>query len=180
MPKTTPKLSAAGSKLREQINKTYPARDKATDGWIGNVRHQKTKSDHNPDAKTGIVRALDIDADLAKGVDSWELAEAIRQSAKAGDKRLSYIIHNQKIASASLGWVWRPYSGSNPHISHIHVSFKPSGDLDRKPFKIEWPKAKQATTPGARNEKHQAELAAIKAEQKALAIRIGKLEAKIK
>ncbi len=180
MPTNKPKLSAAASKIRDQINKTYTSRDKATDGWIGDVRHQKTKSDHNPDPKTGVVRALDIDADLGKGIDSWDLAEAIRQAAKAGDKRLSYIIHNKKIASATLGWVWRPYSGSNPHISHIHLSFKPLGDEDRKTFKIDWPKAKTVTTPPARNQNQVAELEAIKAEQKALAIRIGKLEAKIK
>lgn len=140
MPTIKPKLSAAGSKLREQINRTYPNRDKASDGWIGDAKHRAGKSDHNPDSKTGIVRAIDIDADLGKGIDSWAVAEAIRQAAKAGDKRLSYIIHNKRIASATFGWVWRPYIGQNPHYTHIHVSFKPSGDGDRKGFKIDWPK----------------------------------------
>jgi hypothetical protein len=137
------KLSLAGAKLRDQINKKYPNRKKDSDGWIGDKKHVTQKSDHNPDPKNGIVRAVDIDADLAKNVDSWELAEAIRLAAKNGDKRISYIIHNKKIASGSIGfWIWRPYKGTNPHFSHIHISFTKLGDNDNKPFNIEFPVAK--------------------------------------
>jgi len=136
-------LSKAGAKLRNQINKTYPNRKKDSDGWIGDIKHVTQKSDHNPDPKTGIVRALDIDADLAKNVDSWELAEAIRAAAKAGDKRISYIIHKGKIANGSIGfWIWRAYKGQNPHHTHLHISFSKAGDEDGKAFNIVFPKAK--------------------------------------
>jgi predicted ATP-dependent protease len=136
-------LSKAGAKLRDQINKEYPKRKKDSDGWIGDKKHVTQKSDHNPDPKTGIVRALDIDADLAKNVDSWELAEAIRQAAKNGDKRISYIIHKGKIANGSIGlWIWRAYKGQNPHNTHLHVSFTKTGDTDGKAFEINFPKPK--------------------------------------
>ena len=140
------RLCAAGVKLRTQINMAYPNRDKSSDGWLGDARHRKSKSDHNPDPKTGIVRALDIDADLGGSYESWELAESLRILAKAGDRRIAYIIHNKKIASRMLGWKWRPYLGSNPHYTHIHVSFTPAGDADGKKFGV----AAQNRTPGAR------------------------------
>jgi hypothetical protein len=134
---TTPKLSKAAQKLRSQINATYPKRDKSSDGWIGDTRHQARPSDHNPDA-TGMVRAIDVDADLTKKYKdaSWDLAEELRLAAKAGEKRISYIIHHGKIASPRMAWKWRTYKG-NPHAHHIHISFTPSGDNDGKPFLVE-------------------------------------------
>jgi hypothetical protein len=184
---TRAKLSAAGTKLRSQINTAYPKRDKASDGWIGDQAHQKTKSDHNPDPKTGIVRAIDIDSDLGPEIDSWELAESLRQLAKAGEKRIAYVIHNKKIASPILGWVWRPYLGSNPHTQHIHVSFTKAGDTDGTKFGATMP-GKKTNTPTARNDEQakagqaalQKELAAIKKEQAALTARITALEKQIK
>ncbi len=67
---------------------------------------------------------------------SWDLAEELRLAAKAGEKRISYIIHHGKIASPRMGWKWRTYKG-NPHAHHIHISFTPSGDTDGKPFLVE-------------------------------------------
>jgi hypothetical protein len=133
--KITPKLCASGVTLRNQINKNYPKRDKTSDGWIGDAKHVNTKSDHNPD-KNGIVRAIDIDSNLGKNINSAELAEQLRLCAKNGDERISYIIHNKKIASKILNWRWRKYTGSNPHVSHIHVSFTNKGDLDKSKFNL--------------------------------------------
>lgn len=132
----TPKLCKAGRALRKQLDATYPKRDKRSDGWIGDTRHQARPSDHNPDAN-GIVRAIDIDADLTpKYKDaSWDLAEELRLAGKAGDKRISYVIHHGKIASPRLNWKWRKYSG-NPHIHHIHISFTQAGDDDSTPFQV--------------------------------------------
>ncbi len=42
------------------------------------------------------------------------------------DKRISYIIHAGKIASARSLWKFRKYTGINPHHKHIHISFKPN------------------------------------------------------
>ncbi len=88
-----PKLCAAGIQLREQIDDDYPDRDRKSDGWIADARHlAKGTSDHIPDAKSGIVRALDIDADLsAHKEEAYALVEKIRKLAKKGDKRIKYI-----------------------------------------------------------------------------------------
>ena len=133
---TTPKLSKAAQTLRAQINTKWPKRDKSSDGWIGDTRHQARPSDHNPDAN-GWVRAIDVDADLNKKYkdQSWDLANELRLSAKAGEKRISYIIHHGKIASSRMNWKWRTYKG-NPHTGHIHISFTPLGDNDKTPFKL--------------------------------------------
>ncbi len=51
----------------------------------------------------GIVRALDIDADLsAHKEEAYALVEKIRKLAKKGDKRIKYIIYDGKIMSLSL------------------------------------------------------------------------------
>ena len=135
MPK--PKLSKAAEQLRSEINTKYPKRDKTSDGWLGDSAHSKRKSDHNPDAN-GWVRAIDVDADLFKGSSkaSWLLAENIKKIAQQGDKRISYIIHQHRIASPRQNWTWRVYKGANPHVSHIHISFTKAGDLNGKAFNI--------------------------------------------
>lgn len=129
-------LSKSAETLRGQINATYLNRDKRSDGWIGDSKHATTKSDHNPDAKTGVVRAIDIDSDLdLHKSTSIYLADQIRQCALR-DKRIAYVIHAGKIASPILNWKWRTYKGINPHHSHIHISFTPNGDNDSAPFNI--------------------------------------------
>lgn len=134
-----PHLCKAGVQLRNQIDDCYAQRDRRSDGWIGDSKHTGTKSDHNPDlANNSVVRALDIDSDLSPHKsESLYLADQIRQYAKREKpKRIAYIIHNGKIASPILGWRWRKYTGSNPHKSHIHVSFTPKGDNDGSFFEI--------------------------------------------
>ena len=132
-----PRLSKAAEQLRSEINTKYPNRDKRSDGWIGDTAHNARKSDHNPD-KQGWVRAIDIDSDLVKGSskESWLLAEQIKTIALKGDKRISYVIHQHRIASPLKNWAWRVYKGSNPHVSHIHISFTKAGDLNGKGFGI--------------------------------------------
>jgi hypothetical protein len=132
-----PKLSKAAEQLRSEINAKYPKRDKRSDGWIGDTAHNARKSDHNPD-KQGWVRAIDIDSDLIKGSskESWLLAEQIKTIAYKDDKRISYVIHQHRIASPLKNWAWRVYKGSNPHVSHIHISFTKAGDLNGKAFGI--------------------------------------------
>jgi len=131
-----PWLSKSAETLRGQINSAFPDRDKRSDGWIGDSRHQSTKSDHNPSIPTGVVRALDVDIDLGGPANNAHyLANQLRKLAKK-DKRISYIIFNKKIASRIMFWKWRKYSGINPHTSHIHISFTPLGDQDKRKFKL--------------------------------------------
>lgn len=105
--------------LRYQINSAYPGRNKASDGTIGDAAHAKSKSEHNPDAN-GVVRALDITHDPAKGVDCGRIIDAIVASR---DRRVLYVIWNGRICSSEVQpWVWRAYTGKNKHDKHFHVS----------------------------------------------------------
>lgn len=136
-----PWLSKSASTLKEQINASFPDRDKSSDGWLGDYRHSTRSSDHNPDPKTGAVRAVDIDADLTgKNVKPSlmpYLAEQLRLLAKNDSaKRVSYIIFAGKIASSKRRWAWRTYTGINQHNHHCHISFNESADQNTDTFDI--------------------------------------------
>lgn len=134
-----PKLSRAAIQLREQIDDSFPDRDRASDGWLGDTRHSTRKSDHNPDAD-GWVRAIDIDRDLSgkKGKPDLmpDLADQIRVAGKSGDSRIAYVIFGGKIASPRAAWRWRTYDGINKHNHHAHISFTKKGDEDGSFFNI--------------------------------------------
>jgi len=109
--------------LRSQVNAAYPTRSKVSDGWIGDAKHAASKSDHNPNS-AGVVTAFDVTHDPANGLDSGKLADTLVASR---DPRIKYVISNKRIcASYATGgsppWTWRPYSGSNAHTKHVHVS----------------------------------------------------------
>lgn len=127
-------LSKSAVQLREQVDDCFPERIRKSDGWIGDAKHSARKSDHNPDTN-GCVRAIDIDARLSddKGISTY-LADQIRQYGKTS-KRISYVIHQEKIASSLLGWKWRKYKG-NKHNHHIHISFKSDQDNKSEFFDI--------------------------------------------
>ena len=140
----TPKLCKAGQQLRLQVDDSFGDRDRRSDGWVGDVRHASRPSDHNPDWKNAVegiayVRAIDIDRDLsgkAKPDLMPDLADQIRLCAKSGDKRISYIIFDGRIASSKKAWAWRPYDGINKHNHHCHISFTKKGDADGSFFNI--------------------------------------------
>lgn len=130
-------LSKSAIQLREQIDDAFPDRDRKSDGWIGDARHAASKSDHNPDPKTGIVRALDIDSNLDQRPNTASyLAEQLRQYGKSSRGRITYIIFNKRICSPILNYKWRTYKGIDPHTSHIHVSFDVKGDNNREFYQI--------------------------------------------
>jgi len=136
-----PILCKAGQQLREQFDDTFPDRDRRSDGWIGDTRHSARTSDHNPDWASipPYVRAIDIDRDVYQGGKPDlmpDIANQIRLAAKAGDKRISYIIFAGRIASPIMGFRWRKYRGSNPHNAHCHISFTKKGDTDGSFFDI--------------------------------------------
>ena len=134
-----PILCKAGQQLRLQFDDTYEDRDRRSDGWIGDLRHSTRPSDHNPDPKTGVVRAIDVDKDVhrySKPDLMPDIADQIRRAAKRGERRISYIIFDGRIASPRMGWRWRKYRGSNPHNMHCHISFTKAGDKDGSFFNI--------------------------------------------
>lgn len=158
-------LSDAGDKLRSQVNRAFPNRDLASDGWIGDSSHAAVVSDHNPcwtctGDRYGVVRAVDIDASLGGKAgynstkDSWALANQLRRAMLDGDHRISYIIAwdpsrgkdficSLNTAYQPLG-TWREYTGDS-HVNHVHISFTPEGDFNDKPFDL--PIFDQTTVP---------------------------------
>lgn len=114
--------------LQAWVNLHYPHRDKGSDGIKGDPRHAARQSDHNPDPESGVVRALDIDADLIPGAkdhtEAHRLADTIRAWGKKDVRPIAYVIFAGRIASPRNRWAWRTYTGTNPHQHHIHVSFR--------------------------------------------------------
>ena len=113
-------------RLREQVNAMAPDRSKASDGTIGDAAHASRTSDHNPwvrDGNIGVVTAMDITHDIAHGCDAQALVDALVSSR---DPRIKYIIWNRKIINSRVQpWVWRNYTGLNPHTKHFHLSVRP-------------------------------------------------------
>ena len=99
--------------LRNEVNARWPNRSKASDGWIGDVKHQATTSDHNPDSR-GIVHAIDI---TASGVEMAAIIAALKKHPS-----VNYFIHKGQIWERSRGFVPRKYTGPDPHLHHIHIS----------------------------------------------------------
>lgn len=124
-------------KLRDQIDAAAPRRNKASDGTIGDADHQNRESDHNPWCGPGVVTAIDITHDPAKGVDIDKLTDDLQRSR---DSRIKYVIANNMIMSGSSGpspWVWRSYSGSNPHTRHFHLSVNCNASKDNtRPWEL--------------------------------------------
>ena len=120
------KATPAAVALLRQASAIAPKRMKASDGLLPSAAHLKISpnSDHN----TGL--AVDLTHDPKNGVDCAEIFEKLKE-----DERVSYLIFNKKIWSrkhAKSGN--RPYSGSNPHTKHLHVSIHPHMADDTSPW----------------------------------------------
>ena len=154
--KKAPRLCAAGVTLRDQLNRRFPKRDKASDGWIGDAANAARFSFHNPDPATGIVHAIDVDEDFGKPGDSMKFAEQLADYCRKGldGGRIAHIVYEDKVASATAeNWKFRGHGYGHTH--HIHISFTDKADADGKPFdlpifKVEAPKPKQIVV-GARD-----------------------------
>lgn len=130
--------------LRDQVNDLAPDRSRSSDGLVGDEAHQATNSDHNPHYVPGvgndIVTALDLTHDPANGFDSYKFAEVLRTHR---DRRIKYVISNHRIFSSYAGgsrpaWAWGPYSGTDPHTNHVHISVLDSPISDtRTPWNLE-------------------------------------------
>jgi hypothetical protein len=117
--------------LRTEINAKWPLRDKESDGGIGDEAHQSRNSDHNAwiwdfEWEVWVVSARDFDRDLVPAAAADFNAHHLAEALVAGrDPRIKYIISSKRIAHyLTSPWVWRPYTGSNAHKEHVHVSVR--------------------------------------------------------
>jgi hypothetical protein len=118
------KVAESLDRLLAQLNAFAPNRSKVSDGSIGDQAHASRTSDHNPRMIAGanLVTARDWTHDPRNGLNCDRLATALRNSR---DARIKYVIWDRRIMSGAAGpqpWVWRPYTGSNPHTKHLHLS----------------------------------------------------------
>lgn len=140
-------LTKSLHQLRTDFNIRFPARDKASDGSIGDPDHASRTSGHNPDDTTGVsaeyqdadtkqeVRAIDVDKDLRSTVTMQQVINQILATPN-DTKRLKYIIFNRKQWSKSNGWRVQDYTGINPHTEHAHFSGDPLYDEDGSPWSV--------------------------------------------
>lgn len=108
--------------FRDEINSRWPGRDRTSDGWIGDAKHQASKSDHNPNAR-GSVDALDIDED---GVDMDAIFAAFKRHPSA-----RYWIYEGVLYHRDRGWKPEEYHGDNPHDKHAHGSIDQTSEAEQ-------------------------------------------------
>lgn len=105
-------------------NRRWPRRRKASDGIMGDARHQKSKSDHN------LGNAFDLTHDPESGCDGNVIA-----AAAIKDPRVKYVIWNRRIFNRQRGdKAFRRYTGKNPHTHHCHVSVLSTSRTDTRPW----------------------------------------------
>jgi hypothetical protein len=127
------KASPAATAVLKQATMLWPKRKKLSDGLLPSLAHQKANpnSDHN----TGL--AVDLTHDPKNGVDCAKIFESLKK-----DKRVSYLIFDKKIWSRKQARSGnRPYSGSNPHTKHLHISINSNSANDTSDW-FSWMKAK--------------------------------------
>jgi hypothetical protein len=127
------RLARSLDRLLAEANAAAPKRHTASDGGIGDARHQAENGPHGPGSGSdhdpwvichgqGIVRAYDLTNDPSLNLPA--VFERARLAARAG--RLpqitggGYLILNGRITAENYAG-WHVYTG-DPHVSHGHVS----------------------------------------------------------
>jgi peptidoglycan hydrolase-like protein with peptidoglycan-binding domain len=123
-----PRSPACRAALRD-ANLRWPKRITVSDGIMGDASHQARASDHNKG------EAVDITHDPKSGC----VGDVIAALAMT-DGRTKYVIWNRRIWNPSISPDWRPYTGSNPHTHHVHISVRADAREDDSP----WPWASAA------------------------------------
>lgn len=127
-----------------EADRRWPNRSRASDGSLGDAAHASRDSDHNPKSPNppGWVDAGDLTDDKASGCDADLLAHHLVASR---DPRVKYVIWNGTVVRSYdrpatstrpflRAWTPEPYTGSNPHDKHTHISVTPEGRADTSPW----------------------------------------------
>jgi hypothetical protein len=117
------KATPAAIAVLRQATKIAPSRSKVSDGLLPSKAHlaQNPNSDHN----TGL--AVDLTHDPARGIDCHDIYKELKK-----DKRVKYLIFKGQIWIPGRGD--KPYTGSNPHNKHLHISIKDTCGNDTSPW----------------------------------------------
>ena len=120
------KASPAAIAVLRQATSLSPKRKKLSDGLLPSAAHLKANptSDHN----TGL--AVDLTHDPRKGIDCNVIFEKLKE-----DERVKYLIWRGKIWSRERRKEGnRKYTGSNPHVKHLHISINDTHADDTSPW----------------------------------------------
>lgn len=114
--------------LKTEFDVAHPGRSTASDGCCASAQHhlQNPYSDHDDG------NARDFTKDPIHDMFSRQWAEQIKD-----DPRVKYIIRDREIYNADIADHWRPYTGSNPHDKHGHVSIHSWSRDDLRPWLID-------------------------------------------
>jgi hypothetical protein len=132
-------LSQGLWRLLWEIEQIYPNSGPA-DGTVASKAHDQNSptSDHRPRPYSGkgTVRGADIGEYVEdQGI---FICEVLRRQK---DPRIKYVIHESRLFSSydhsnGAAWTWRPYSGSNGHLNHVHISVYDIADNDDSPWGV--------------------------------------------
>jgi hypothetical protein len=112
-------LPIVTGRLSSELRRRWPT---LSQGIYGDAAHGKRLSDHNRVTTSGKPgpRAIDVmtnSEDRHRDLVLLLLDEQFRDLFE-----ISLIISRRRIWSPRHSWLMRPYTGSNPHLDHLHVS----------------------------------------------------------
>lgn len=114
--------------LNKKLRKKYPG---IVIYGVGDLTHQKRKSDHNPN-QFGRVNAEDYMRSVAfTHADATDLCYWLIR-----DPRTKYVIYNRRIWEFDTQR-WLTYHGDNPHTDHVHHSVHDSADTITGEWRLE-------------------------------------------
>ena len=117
------KATPAAIAVLRQATALSPRRKKVSDGLLPSAAHLKA----NPDSDHNTGLAVDLTHDPANNIDCAEIYEELKK-----DKRVKYLIFKGQIWIPGRGD--KPYTGSNPHNKHLHISIKDNCGDDTSPW----------------------------------------------